>query len=262
MIRGVINTTIEQAKAKLVATARGELGYHEGGSNYTKYAADPNIAKLYGWTPQNQPWCCTFVNWCFMTAFGYDIGSRLTYGGSAACANSASLFRAHNALVTMPEVGDQAFYYSGGGINHTGLVVEVSGGSFIAIEGNYSDKVSSVTHRISGSDIAGFGRPWWSLVQSIATTGEDKPVSAEKPQKVDLEDHTWKPSLLCYSNSYSSDCVVLQALLNAHHFACGSADGFFGAKTQAAVNKAQQFYGLAVDGICGKGTWAKLLGWG
>lgn len=257
MIQEVINTTIEQAKAELVATARGELGYHEGGNNYTKYSDDPNISRLYGWTPQNQPWCCTFVNWCFMAAFGYDIGSRLTYGGSAACANSASLFRAHNALVTTPEVGDQAFYYSGGGINHTGLVVEVSGGSFIAIEGNYSDKVSSVTHRISGSDIAGFGRPDWQLVSGVSTT--ESTTESTTPTTKPVEDHAWKPSLLRYSNSYSSDCVVLQALLNAHHFACGSADGFFGAKTQAAVNKAQQYYELAVDGICGKDTWSKLL---
>ena len=262
MIQGVINTTIEQAKAKLVATARGELGYHEGGNNYTKYSDDPNITQLYGWTPQNQPWCCTFVNWCFMAAFGYDIGSRLTYGGSAACANSASLFRAHNAFVTTPEVGDQAFYYSGGGINHTGLVVEVSGGSFVAIEGNYSDKVSSVTHRISGSDIAGFGRPNWELISE--KTDDELPKTTQNSTNSEFiaqknEDHSWKPSLLRYSNSYSSDCVVLQSLLNAHHFACGSADGFFGAKTQAAVNKAQQFYGLTVDGVCGQQTWKKLL---
>lgn len=93
-----------------------------------------------------------------------------------------------------------------------------------------------------------------SIESSIESTTESA-VSTINP----VEDHAWEPSLLRYSNSYSSDCVVLQALLNAHHFACGSADGFFGAKTQAAVNKAQQFYGLAVDGICGKETWSKLL---
>lgn len=259
MIQGVINTTIEQAKAKLVATAKGELGYHEGGNNYTKYSDDPNISHLYGWTPQNQPWCCTFVNWCFMVAFGYDIGSRLTYGGSAACANSASLFRAHNALVTTPEVGDQAFYYSGGGINHTGLVVEVSGGSFIAIEGNYSDKVSSVTHRISGSDIAGFGRPDWSLVQSIATTGDDKPVSAEKQPSVSLEDHALHLTTLSYSNSYNTSVVLLQAILNLRHWPCGTVDGFFGPKTQSAVNRAREYFGMEQNGKCDMKLWAKLL---
>lgn len=92
-----------------------------------------------------------------------------------------------------------------------------------------------------------------------ASTAESASGTTEPASKQDEVNHSWNPSLLKMSNVYSSDCVVLQALLNAHHFACGSADGFFGAKTQAAVNKAQQYYGLDVDGICGKQTWAKLL---
>ena len=73
------------------------------------------------------------------------------------------------------------------------------------------------------------------------------------------EDHDWKPATLSMSNAYKADCVVLQALLNVHHFPCGSADGFYGAKTQAAVNAAQKYYKLTVDGVCGPMTWAKLL---
>ena len=77
------------------------------------------------------------------------------------------------------------------------------------------------------------------------------------------EDHRWIPRTLQMSNAYNSDCVVLQAILNARHFACGSADGFFGAKTQAAVTKAQRYFGLQVDGVVGRLTWEKLLetGW-
>ena len=73
------------------------------------------------------------------------------------------------------------------------------------------------------------------------------------------EDHSWRPQLLQYSNAYKTDCVVLQALLNAHGWACGTADGFFGAKTQAAVFRAQGYYGLEKDGVCGPKTWEKLL---
>lgn len=73
------------------------------------------------------------------------------------------------------------------------------------------------------------------------------------------ENHEWKPATLSMSNAYKADCVVLQALLNVHHFPCGSADGFFGPKTQAAVNAAQAYYKLTVDGVCGPMTWAKLL---
>ena len=250
--------TVEEAKRKLVETAQAEVGYHEGGNNYTKYAADPVITQLYGWTPQNQPWCCTFVNWCFLTAFGYDIGSRLTYGGTAACANSASLFRSAGELVMWPQVGDQAFFYSGGGINHTGIVVSVDGTVFTTVEGNYSDKVSTVKHNAGSSDVAGFGRPQWNLVEGVKEAPKQSPTT-QTPKQGPKEDHSWHPKLLSYSNAYKDDCVVLQALLNAHKFACGSADGFFGAKTQAAVSKAQRYYGLETDGICGPKTWAKLL---
>ena len=193
-----------------------------------------------------------------MTAFGYDIGSRLTYGGSAACRNAADNFKAHNAFVRSPEVGDQSFYYSGGAINHTGIVVEVNGSSFVAVEGNYSDKVSLVTHSTGNSDVAGFGRPCWDIVQS---QGKDESVPAQSQGKteVDTVDHEWKPLTLSTSNAYKADCVVLQALLNVRHFPCGQADGFFGHKTQAAVNKFQAWAKIAVDGVCGPETWKVLL---
>ena len=259
--------TIAEAKKKLVDLARSEVGYREGPNNYTKYADDPKVIKLYGWCPQNQPWCCTFANWCYLNAFGYDIGSRLTYGGTAACSSSAQLFRNNGAFGTSPEVCDQAFFYSGGGINHTGIVVSVNGTSFTTVEGNYSDKVSVVQHSVVNADFAGVGRPCWKIVEGTgsATDGQSKPATPTKPTQdpkpiePEKEDHSWNPRLLTPSNAYSSDCVVLQALLNAHHFACGSADGFFGAKTQAAVNRAQQYYGLTVDGRCGPQTWGKLL---
>ena len=253
--------TISEAKNKLVSIARAEVGYHEGGNNYTKYADDPNIAKLYGRVPQNQPWCGTFVNWCFMTAFGYDIGSKLTFGGSALCRTAADNYKAHNAFTKFPEVGDQAFYYSGGAINHTGIVVAVDGTLFTAVEGNYSDKVSLVTHNIGKGDVAGFGKPCWESavqVKEPSNSGGSQPKEDDSASYQQVN-HEWKPQTLFTSNAYKDDCVVLQALLNAHSFPCGSADGFFGPKTQAAVNAAQQHYKLEVDGVCGPKTWAKLL---
>ena len=249
-----------------MAVAKGELGYREGQNNWTKYAADPLIERLYGWNVQNQAWCCTFVNWCFLTAFGFDVGSRLTYGGTAACSASADLFKAAGAFVHFPEVGDQAFFYSGGGINHTGVVVAVQGTAVYTIEGNYSDKVSSVRHNVGAGDVAGFGRPCWSIVESGTETGGGS-AAQEQPGKpagnADAgeiqEDYSWRPKLLTMSNMYATDCVVLQALLNARHCACGSADGFFGPKTSAAVNKFQRWSGLEVDGVVGPATWEKLL---
>lgn len=100
-----------------------------------------------------------------------------------------------------------------------------------------------------------------STVGQVTGSGQSTNVqdSGKDAGTADTTDHRWRPAVLRMSNAYSADCVVLQALLNAHHFACGSADGFFGAKTQAAVNRAQQYYCLTVDGVCGLETWSKLL---
>ncbi len=83
-------------------------------------------------------------------------------------------------------------------------------------------------------------------------------VSSGNGQNLNL-DHIWNPSTLTKSNAYSDNVVVLQALLNAHHWACGSADGFYGPKTEAAVNKARQFYGMEATGKCDSALWGKLL---
>lgn len=254
--------TVQEAKSKLVDLAKSQVGYREGANNYTKYADEPMITRLYGWCPQNQPWCCTFVNWCFLTAFGYDIGSSLTYGGTAACFNSAQLFKSAGAWSRFPEVGDQAFFLSGGGINHTGIVVDVNSAAFTTVEGNYSDKVSSVRHNVGASDVAGFGRPEWSLVQSVAVTDGKENVSLENKEKLDLNSHIWKPQTLKYGST-GVDVYVLQGILVAKKFYADNnkreIDGEYGAKTQAAVNQAKKFYGMMANGECDLNLWRRLL---
>ncbi len=53
---------------------------------------------------------------------------------------------------------------------------------------------------------------------------------------------------------------ALQILLNGRGFACGNADGIWGAKTQNAVIAFQRSRGLTVDGIVGTNTWTALMG--
>lgn len=57
-----------------------------------------------------------------------------------------------------------------------------------------------------------------------------------------------------------ADVRTLQAALNAVGFACGAADGAFGAATETALKRFQERYKLGADGIAGQGTWGKLLG--
>ena len=52
---------------------------------------------------------------------------------------------------------------------------------------------------------------------------------------------------------------VLQTRLNAAGYNCGTADGIWGGKTDAAVRAFQKARGLAVDGIVGPKTWAELM---
>ena len=264
----------DDAKKILVDLAKGEVGYHEGANNWNKYAEDPRISELYGWNVQNQPWCCTFVNWCFLQAFG-DIGAQMTYGGSAACANQAALYRKGNAFYTSkPEAGDQIFFYSGGGINHTGIVVEVNGSAIRTVEGNYSDKVSLCSYQTGNSVIAGYGRPNWNLlvedwekpwvvVQNgqIVNSSEWKQ-EEEEPKPVVLEkkeNHSWRPGTLKPNDRYDVNTVILQGLLTARGFPCGEIDGYFGPLTEVAVNHAKRYYSFERNGEVDYAFWIKLL---
>ena len=165
--------TETEAIHALVQRAYGEVGYHEGANNFTKYAQDARITKLYGWNVQNHPWCETFVAWLFIDTFGYEDGTQMTYGGSASCATHAQLYKNNNAWFTTPQKGDQIYFIVNGSINHTGIVADVSGATVTTIEGNYSDRVATNTYYVNDPTIAGYGRPKWSVVANEPEPVED-----------------------------------------------------------------------------------------
>src|SRR5690606_23461936 len=59
--------------------------------------------------------------------------------------------------------------------------------------------------------------------------------------------------------SRGSDVATVQAKLNELGYNAGTADGIFGSRTYNAVVAFQRANGLAVDGIVGKNTTAKLF---
>ena len=54
--------------------------------------------------------------------------------------------------------------------------------------------------------------------------------------------------------------VVLQRLLTAHGYDCGTVDGICGFQMRQAIKEFQQSVDLDDDGICGPMTWEKILG--
>lgn len=257
--------TISDAKAKLVSWANSQVGYKESANNWNKYAENEDLRQLYGWKPQCQPWCDSFVDAGMCLCFGLELASKLTYQpigkGSAACRYSAGFYSAHEAFFQSPEVGDQVFFYVDNGINHTGIVVGISGKTVTTVEGNSGDMVRRNSYTLGSSVIAGYGRPDWNAV----LTEEDKPVE-ESPVKAEIK---VKGLPMLQKGDKGEVVRAAQILLIGRKCSCGiwGADADFGNGTMAAVkafqhrtNEAARQTVLVEDGIIGDMTWNYLLG--
>lgn len=175
----------------LVDVAISQIGYMEkasnsnldsftanpGSGNYTKYARD--LATFYTWNPQGIAWCDTFVDWCFVQAYGVDVTKAITYqttNPTLTCSSSAQNYISAGCYIPRgqknPQAGDQVFFYdSNRAINHTGIVVSVDkvNGTVTYIEGNAIDKVCETTKSLSNTSIAGYGRPKFTKVISTSS---------------------------------------------------------------------------------------------
>lgn len=214
--------TLAEAKEKLLAVARKELGYHEGYNNYIKYAEGSWDNQFYGWELQHQPWCDVFVDYCFTHAFTMQQGAAMTYQtvgrGSALCKTSAAYYKNNNAYYNYPEVGDQIFFYYGGDINHTGIVESVQGSgqnwtSVTTIEGNSNDQVSRNTYRKGNSILAGFGRPKWSVVTN-GSTPDPAPTPTPTPTLTGTIQVGDKVKVKSGAKYYNTNITVPQFVIN------------------------------------------------
>ena len=289
--------TVEQAKQKVLDLARSEIGYHEkasnnqlndktansGGANYTKYAEYlDSFAGFYNGPKNGYAWCDVFVDYLFVKCFGDDIGRRMLCqplnSAGAGCLYSAQYYRGAGRWHQKdPQPGDQIFFsYSSGEYSHTGIVEEVSGSTVTTIEGNTSDQVARKTYDINDWGIVGYGTPDWKLAEDwvVVVNGQivnssewakDESVAssesglASSVASSSKENHDWHPPLLKVDpDHYFEACKAAQALLNCHNFDSGKADGYFGPKTEAAVNKARRFYGGTATSMIDDWLWKKL----
>lgn len=142
--------TIKEKGSLMADIAYGEVGYIEGENNKTKYG---------DWYGLNAEWCGIFVSWCsFSAGITQDIVPKSSY-----CKDSAEWFMNNKNWYSkdqyLPKKGDIIYFYVKGDINHIGIVYEVTEDSVITIEGNMSNKVLKMTHKINDENIAGYASP-------------------------------------------------------------------------------------------------------
>ena len=258
--------TVEAAKRKLCLWAEQQLGYREGANNWQKYAENPDLQAMYGWKPQNQPWCDVFVDYGFIDCFGLPAACAMTYqplgNGSALCRQSAQYYKDAGAWTMRPEIGDQIFFYSSGDINHTGIVVGVATGSVTTIEGNSSDMVAKRIYSVSDSKIAGYGRPNWAAVNLEGI--KDYGVGVDPGESgVVGEQRTYTLSIPYLRRGDTGPAVIaaqFQLAGQGYYIGSDGADGDFGGNTESAVKEFQQNVGISADGVIGPETGAKLFG--
>ena len=169
------------AAAAVIAVAVAQIGYKEkasnsslddktanaGSANYTKYARDfdQKYPNWYNGKKNGYAWCDMFVDWCFLTAFGYEKALALLCqpekSCGAGCTYSLRYYKAKGQFHTSnPQPGDQIFFGTSlDNATHTGIVESVDKKQVHTIEGNTSNQVARRNYSLSNSRILGYGRP-------------------------------------------------------------------------------------------------------
>jgi len=159
-----------------LAIAQAEVGTVEEGKNNTKYGK---------WSGHDgQPWCGSFVNWCFA-----QLKPALKIPNCIYTPAGVSGFQGigtwSNAATAKPAPGDIVFFdfiEGGAKVEHVGIVVKDNlDGTVTTIEGNTSPEKKAKGSQANGGEVAirtraykannkaklkpyiiGFGRPKWS----------------------------------------------------------------------------------------------------
>lgn len=175
--------------------------------------------------------CRGFTYWCLL-----QVGIKIKGSGATAQYNTAANWVQRGEIGDMPDAVCCVFQRRNGRMQHTGL--HIGGG-----------KVIHCSNGVQWGDTSDKAWTHYAIPAGLYTAEEI--TAAGKPD-------TSKPTESVVFNlrrgSRGSDVTNLQTALNALGYDCGTADGIFGAKTEAAVRNFQQANGLVVDGIAGKAT--------
>lgn len=266
--------TIPEAKQQLINWCNSQVGYHESWDGSNKYGSDGDWdLKLYGFDASNVAWCDVFTDYAYIHNFGYELATRMTFqvpSGFALCRASADAYKQHGHWYDKnnPEVGDQIFFYYGGEINHTGIVVAVNGDQITCVEGNYSDSVGRTYYNYKISNqIAGYGRPEWKLVeeQTVEEVNSSDILSADKPTLSESSDTKEREYIkLRHGDGVQRPLPQVKAWQNlmlcwGYNLGFSGADGEFGDMTLNATIQFQQKVGLVPNGVVDKDDWEQAI---
>ena len=272
--------TVREAVSKVLETAANEIGYLEkasnsqldsktanaGSGNWTKYARDIDKLGITWGNKNGYAWCAEFVLWVFVTTFDKDIALDLLCSpnptGIPVCSYGASYFKQAGRWFSRPQPGDIIFFYSGGDINHTGIVESVSGSQVNTIEGNTSNSVARRSYSVSGDGrIAGYGRPMYENLDGLSEG--DSPVSspADSPAEIEIVPITGINDGPVYQYGDTGVTVekiqdILQRL--GYNLGPDGVDGEIGRNTELAIIAFQQDHDLEPDGVVGPVTMKKI----
>lgn len=276
--------------AGVVKVAKSYVGYKEKASNANLDSFSGNAGSA-NWTKFNKKmhelqssnmdfpaaWCDAFVDYCVLEASDWDVADAkyaLCGDFDDYTVRSADLYKQAGRFDKSPKVGDQIFFENSAGINHTGIVVDVSTTLVSTVEGNSGNAVRKHTYLKDSPKIAGYGHPRYGDGSgavtpstpskpsgSLAVDGKCGPATVKKWQQVmgttadgviggqsraSKKNHQSINAIKYASDKHGSDLIrAVQKKLKV------SQDGLLGPNTIKAL---QKHLGVKADGYFGPNT--------
>ena len=173
--------------------------------------------------------CIGFVNYVNNTC-----GIKLYGLGATYHYNHAANFVQRGEIKDMPNLVCCVYKKEGNKMSHIGL--HIGDGNIIHCSGEVKD--GKITDK-----------GWTHYAIPVGIYSDEELAQA---QSIDIPDSI---TILLKKGSKGTQVVQLQLMLNMLGYNCGSADGVFGAKTDAAVRLFQEKNNLTIDGKVGAMTW-------
>jgi hypothetical protein len=264
--------------SKIIAIAKGEVGYREGrsasGGYNNKNKFSPAVPGLE-WS-NYQPWCATFVSWAALQAGVADL-----YPRTASCLVGTSWFKKLGRFSEYPAIGAQVFFGPNGG-SHTGLVYDYDGTYVYTVEGNTNGNGSAEGNGVylkkrlrRDPYVYGYGYPKFS--EGIKSAD---PAWAKEAPKVEAKPVTKAPAKPSVSLArikearskdmpartghvtHKADVLRVERALNKEGLLASQwVDGSWGTKTQEAYDAFRRRMGWTGEdakGAPGKASLSKL----